>query len=198
MDIKKTARNVWKYGTRLYVASWLAVSVHGGYDYFRYNLPRIEQRKTVQILEVHRYKVKVDGNEKYLTLAGEQHDYNLTEHEMAQELVNEHKHFANECGSDVLSKFSVSNFFYGLAMSVPITIISLYEHLGNGRGYDSISQVAEKMGHNVQALENPNDPLDNMSVGEKTQLLGILVFSALKAPLAYYEAKNEKPFDTRE
>ncbi len=37
-----------------------------------------------------------------------------------------------------------------------------------------------------------------MSGGEKARLFGEAVFSALTAPLAYYEAKNETPHDASE
>ncbi len=89
------------------------MSLHVGHDFCTSNLQRIERGETVQILEVHKYRVNVDGKEKQLTLAGEHHRYNRTEHEMAKKLVDEHKHFADECGSDFLENMSFGNFFMG-------------------------------------------------------------------------------------
>ncbi len=200
MELKKIKEYVqtgWKWTNRAYLTAFLATSLHVGYDFYTSNLPRIERGETVQILEVHRYRVNVDGNgkEKYLTLVGENHDYNQTEHEIAQKLVNEHQHFADECGSDLFENISIGNFLYASAVAIPLIITDFYQNLGDGRWYDSIDAIAEERGYKVHALEKVDDPFNNMSAGGKARLFGESVFSALTAPLAYYEAKNETPYD---
>ena len=149
-------------------------------------------------MEVHKYRINVNGKEKQLTLVGENHDYNKTEHEIAQKLVDEHEHFANECGSDPFENVSVGNFLYGLAVATPLAITDFYQNLGDGRWYNSIDDVAEERGYNVYALEKADDPFNNISGGEKARLFGESVFSALTAPLAYYRAKNETPYNASE
>ena len=197
MTLKKTAGRVLRLGIGLYLAGYLAVSGHVGYDFIKHNLPRIEQRQTVQILKVNKYKLNVNGKEKYLTLAGENHFYNQTEYETAIKLVDEHQHFADECGSDAFENISCKNSLYTLAVGIPFKITSFYSHLGNGRWYYSIDDIAEDRGYKVHALEDPDDPFDNMSRGEKIRLFGIAMYSALIAPLYYYDAKKEKPFDQK-
>ncbi|MBI2548582.1 hypothetical protein HYW21_04495 [Candidatus Woesearchaeota archaeon] len=195
IDVKKIANIVWKQGIGLYVASYVAVSAHVGYDFVRYNSLRIEQGKTVQYLEVRRYHIDIDGEEKELTLVGENHDYNKTEYEMAQKLVDEHQHFAEESGSGHLQNMSFGNLLYALACFKPLEITLFYQHLGNGRWYDSIRDIAEERGYNVHALEKADDPFTNMSTGERIKYFAQCFFSPLTAPLAYYGGKNETPYD---
>ena len=91
---------------------------------------------------------------------------------------------------------SIRNFLYGLAVATPLTITNFYKNLGDGRWYNSIDDIAEARGHNVYALEKADDPFNNMPGREKARLFGESVLSALAAPLAYYRAKNETPYDS--
>lgn len=71
MDLKKALKKSIKYLGIGYATAYALVSAHVGYDYLKYNKPRIERGETIQILEVHRYKVAIGGKEKDLTVAGE-------------------------------------------------------------------------------------------------------------------------------
>lgn len=142
-----------------------------------------------------KYKIDIDGKGKHLTLVGEQHDYNETEHRIAQRLVDGHQHFASEIIRDFLKDLSMKNFFYGVVLATPYLLANNYAHLGNGRWYDSIREIAEERGYRIHALEKPDDPFNSLSAWEKVTLLGESFFSVLTAPWAYYEAKNEIPYN---
>lgn len=185
IDVKKIARMVGKGGITLYAVLYLGVSAHVGYDYLRHNRQRIEQGQTVQQLEVRRYHITIDDREKELTLVGEDHYYTKKEHTIAQNLVDEHEHFAEESGTGHLLNMPLRNVMYAYACLKPLEITLFYQHLGNGRWYDSVREIAEERGYVVHPLENADDPFTNMSPREKVSFLAESIGSVVTAPLAY-------------
>lgn len=192
MNIKKAL----KFGLKLYIAAYLGISAHIGYDFFKNNLPKLEETGGLQNqLEIHRYKVNIDGEEKNFTLVGEVHHYNKREFEIAEKLVKEHDYFANECGSGDNFKISIGNFLYGLSVALPLSVSWFYQHLGNGRWYDPIDDIAENYGYTIHALENNDRTFNFLSLGDRIMFFGNCMASAINAPLDYYEAKNEEQYN---
>ena len=187
-------------GVLLYVTSYLAVSTHVLFDYSQYNAPRIEKevkegKQPVQ-LEVHKYTLNINGREKFLTLAGEVHFYNKTEHEIAQKLVKDHNYFADECGACNYDMTFGDKIFFK-SVSFPSRIANSYYVMATGRSYETISDIAYKGGHEIMALEH-EDPLKNMPLKDKIAFITSSWQDALLAPYTYYFLKEEEPFSAEE
>jgi hypothetical protein len=183
-----------KFGLKLYLAAYLAVSAHIGYDFFQNNSPRIERGEIVQQLKIQKYKLNVEGKEKQLILAGECHNYSKKEHDLAHKLIEENKYFANEVGNDTFENIPFWSNAYGFLVALPMVPSYIYGRLGDGRTYNSISRVAREKGYTVFTLEK-KDSFSQMSLKEKSNMFSAAVLSMFIAPLAYYNGKNEKTYD---
>src|SRR3989338_2855992 len=168
---------------KAYLVALLATNLAIGFDYSIFNHPRIERGETLRYLQVQKYKVKVCGTEKNLTLVGENHWYTREENEIAKRLVDKHKYFASEVGEGL--SLSKENALYLIGLSIPIRAGGIYFGLGSGRWYDTIGDLAKEKGHRVRALEN--DPLMHLSFIEKVGLLGTTYLNLLWVPLSYYD-----------
>lgn len=197
MGLKKAVKKGIKWLYVGYGTAYALVSGHIGYDYLMYNKPRIERGETVQHLEVHRYKVAINGKEKEVTIAGEYHSYNKTEYEIGKKLVEEHEHFASECGSDFFATMSTGDLIYMSMLAIPSIVPFFYNDVGSGRGYPSISDIAEQRGYYVDALEGELNLFKDMPISGKTELVMMVASDLVTAPLMYYRGKNETTYDPK-
>ena len=184
------AKKFMKWVVVPYAASYMAATGYAAVDYHFFNPNRIEQNQP-QGLQVRRYVASIDGKEKYLTLVGEVHFYNLTEFKLGRELVKEHTSFAGEVGSDsnLPSGDRLFNSINARLWHIPL---KFYQY-GGGRRYGGIDLIAEKKGNKVHGLEE--NPYESLSTVEKTRFLGWSIFGFLTAPGQYYTGRFEDPSD---
>src|SRR3989338_692875 len=187
MKIKNIVK--WTTGTiaGLYVAAYLGFTAHAIYDSKQRYGQGIQQEEQLSLLKVKRFRVKISGKEKYLTLVGEVHSYNKKEYEIAKKLVDEHRHFVYEGGKRGNQSFG--NYVYQEVMDKLLKIPAFYLNLGTGRFYDVIPIIAKQKGYNVQGLENPYNVYESLSFDDKFAFLKDITHSALTAPLLYYKAE---------
>ena len=176
-----------------YLIAKLAFSAPIFYDYFKENRERIKSGQTAQNLNINEYTLKINGLEKHLALAGEQHDYNENEHKIAESLVKQYRNIASEPGFS-RKGMTVKNRLFWAKMIIPVKIVNFYQHLGNGRWYLSISRTAAKQGRKVYELEPVNEPVDLLKKDFKECMAMMYSKGAfsLKGPRDEYEfAKGE-------
>jgi len=172
-----------------YLALYILTSGYAAIDYRWFNPNKEEQNQAIA-LHIRRYKARVDGVEKYLTLVGETHVYNKAEARLGRRLVNEHTSFADEVGSDdndLPFWDDVFNSVIAELWRLPVK----FEQWGNGRRYARIATIAERRGHKVHALEentySPLSPLD------RAKVLAWSSAGFLTAPLHYPAGRYEDP-----
>jgi hypothetical protein len=192
MRIKKIASNVWKYSKRAYLAAFIAVNLHIGYDFAKNHISEKDDKPSICNLAFHRYKTVIDGKEKQFTVAGETHFYNETESKLAKMLVSQHDIFANECGDKPIINMPLKDSLFGLALATSLTPGMLYDTLGSQRYYDGIDEFSQRKIKGILPLEE--DSFSHLSNSEKVKLLIESIISIPLAPLQYYSAKNETPF----
>ncbi len=187
MKIKKFL----KLSLAAYAVGYLGLTGHVFYDYSKDNLPKIEQSNPNLTLDIHKYKIEINGKNKILTLVGEVHFYNKKDSEIARKLVDKNHNFANECGECNLEFNSFKEEIYGNFLAYSLFIPFKFNIMGNGRIYKSIDEIAREKGYKNHPLEENDDPFKNLSFGQKTMLLVAGIYSTLKGPLNYYESKKD-------
>ena len=191
MQTQNLARNFMKWVVVIpYVAFYVAATGYAAVDYKFFNPNRIEQNQP-QGLQVRRYIARIDAKEKYLTLVGEIHIYNLTEYKLGRKLVEEHTSFAGEVGSDS-SLPSGDELFNSINARLWYIPLKFYQY-GSGRRYGGIDLIAEKKGNKVHGLEE--NPYEGLSLGKKASILVWSVGGFLTAPVPYYVGRFEDPSD---
>ncbi len=189
MQIQNIAKGVLKWVVIPYAIVNVAAIGYAAIDYNFFNPNRIEQNQQ-NGLQVRRYIARINGEEKYLTLVGEIHIYNLTEFKLGRKLVAEHTSFAGEVGSaEVPSGDALFNRINAELWRIPF---KFYQY-GSGRRYAGIDQIAEKKGNKVHGLEE--NPYESLSLREKTSILGWSAFGFATAPMQYYLGRFEDPSD---
>ena len=183
MELKNLRKKFMKWVLVPYIATYSLASGYAVFDY-NVNVSTIEQDRT-QSLHVRRFKARLGDKEKYFTLVGENHIYTRAEFEFGKKLVEEHKTFAGEVGSDskLPSGNALLNRINGYLL-LPSLIFYMY---GTGRFYPSIPIIAEEKGFNVYGLEE--NIYSDMSIAEKTKILFWSASAVLTAPLEYYSGR---------
>ncbi len=177
----------------LYVSAYILTTSAAIIDNRFISKEKIED--SVNNLHVHNFNINIDDEKNYLTLSGECHIYTKQEYEVAKSIVNKHRHFAAECGSDVMENITSGNLMYCLVAGITYKPYLYFFQLGSDRHYDTISELAEEKGYFIHALEDPDDPFDNLSFSERCQFLGDIIASAFVAPIGYFRGKYEAPLD---
>lgn len=190
MRIQNIAKGFLKWVVIPYAVSYVAATGYAAVDYNFFNPNRIEQNQP-QGLQVRRYTARINGEEKYLTLVGETHIYNLAEFKLGRKLVNEHTSFAGEVGSDdeLPSGDALFNRINAELWRIPF---KFYQY-GSGRRYGGIDLITEKKGNKIHGLEK--NPYESLSLREKASILVWSVSGFLTAPVDYYVGRFEDPSD---